>query len=66
MTKLKILSQELLAFARQIEESLASGIDVDVLVALSAKAGGTALELIDEARAIGDILLRDGFPDDDS
>lgn len=63
-TKLNILSQELLAYARQIEESLTKGIDVDVIVSLSAKAGGTALELIEEARSVGDLLLRDGFPDD--
>ena len=64
MTKLNVLSQELLAYGRQIEESLAKGVDVDVIVSLSAKAGGVAMALIDEAHSVGAMLLRDAFPDD--
>ena len=63
ITKLNVLSQELLAYARQIEESLTKGIDIDVLMTLGAKAGQTALGIIEEAHSVGEILLRDTFRD---
>lgn len=62
MQKLKLLAQELLAYARQIDEA-ADRLNLDVIQSLAANAGEKALELMREADELNQIAAREAFRD---
>ena len=63
MQKLELLSQELLAYARQIEEAVEQG-NLGVIQSLAANAGRLAMELQEEADRLNEEAARNAFPDD--
>lgn len=63
MQKLKLLSQELLAYARQIDEAV-ERLNLSVIQSLAANAGDKALELMREADELNRIAAQEAFKDD--
>jgi hypothetical protein len=61
--KLKLLSQELLAYARQIDEAV-ERLNLSVIQSLAANAGDKALELMREADELNRIAAQEAFKDD--